>query len=70
MPIVLYDANFWDEVIDMRQLYKKGLVSKNDLGLFKIANSVDEAFEYLKDELSRHYINIPTSLLNKSAKGE
>jgi uncharacterized protein (TIGR00730 family) len=70
MPIVLYDANFWEEIINLKHLHRKGLVSRYDLGLFKMVNSVDEAFEYLKDELSRHYINIPTSLLNKSTKEE
>ena len=70
MPIVLYDANFWEEIIDLKHLHKKGLISRNDLGLFKLVNSVNEAFEYLKGELERHYINVPTSLLNKSYKGE
>jgi uncharacterized protein (TIGR00730 family) len=70
MPIVLYDANFWNEIIDFKRLHKKGLVSRNDLSLFKVADSVNEAFEYLKSELERHYINIPTSLLIKSNRGE
>jgi uncharacterized protein (TIGR00730 family) len=68
MPIVLYDGSFWDEIINFKKLSRKGLITKSDLALFKVANSVQEAFEFLKDELSMHYINIPTSLLNKTIK--
>lgn len=64
MPIVLYDSTYWNSVLNLKQLYLKGMISREDLNLFKIADTVDEAFEFLKFELSKHYINLPTSLLN------
>ncbi len=64
MPIVLYDGSYWNSVMNLKELHRKGMISRNDLKLFKMVDGVDEAFEYLKNELSRHYIDLPTSLLN------
>ena len=70
MPIVLYDGNYWNSIINLRQLARKGMISREDLNLFKVADTVEEAFEFLKKELSKHYLNIPTSLLNHKKNKE
>ncbi len=64
MPIVLYDKNYWNSILNLNEMNRKGMISNNDLKLFKMVDNVDEAFEFLKNELSKHYIDIPTSLLN------
>ena len=64
MPIVLYDSKFWDSVINLKELHRKGMISFEDLNLFKIADTPKDAFDFLKEELSKHYIDIQTSLLN------
>ncbi len=64
MPIILYDGNYWNSVLNIGEMHRKGMISKDDLKLFKIADTVDEAFEFLKVELAKHYIDLPTSLLN------
>jgi uncharacterized protein (TIGR00730 family) len=64
MPIVLYDSKFWDSIINLKELNRKGMISFDDLSLFKMANSPEEAFDFLREELSKHYIDIQTSLLN------
>lgn len=70
MPIVLYDKNYWNSILNLNEMYIRGMISKKDLNLFKIVDSVDEAFEFLKHELSKHYIDIPTSLLNNKPNEE
>ncbi len=70
MPIVLYDSTYWNSILNIKQLHLKGMISKEDLNLFKIVDTVDEAFEFLKNGLSKHYINIPTSLLNHKKNQE
>ena len=65
MPIVVYDKSFWDKLLNFEEFLKKRLISKEDLKLFLIAESVDEAFEYLKSELSKIYLQKPTSLFNQ-----
>ena len=50
IPIVLYGADFWNPVVE---LFKTHLLEDNhaidpsDLELFKVVNSVDEAYEYI-----------------------
>jgi predicted Rossmann-fold nucleotide-binding protein len=68
MPIVIYDKDFWDKIVDFEELAKRKLIDKDDLGLFKMVNSVDEAFEFLKEELSKNYLDIKISLFNNKGK--
>jgi len=64
MPIVVFDSNFWNSIISIKELWRKGMISTKDLKLFRMVDSVDEAFEFLKKELTE-YIEIDTSLLNR-----
>ncbi len=65
MPIVIYDKKFWQNVINFEELANKRLIDRDDLKLFYIAETVDEAFEYLKLELGKHYLQKPVSLFNQ-----
>ena len=47
IPIVLYGKNFWDNTINWEYLLKAGTVSKKDLDLFTICDSVEDAFRFL-----------------------
>lgn len=64
MPIVIYDKEFWEKILNFAELAKLKLIDKNDLKLFYLAESVDDAFEYLTKELSKHYLKIEVSLFN------
>lgn len=55
MPVVLYGREFWNKVINFEALAEWGMIAREDLDLFRIMDSVDEAFEYLKSELIRLY---------------
>ncbi len=68
MPIVIYDKLFWNKIINFEELANKRLVDKDDLKLFYIVDSVEEAFEYLKNELCKHYMQRPDSLFNQKTK--
>lgn len=68
MPIVIYGEEFWNKIINFSELYKSGMISKKDTKLLKFANSPDEAFNYIKSELSKNYINNPNSLFNNRKK--
>lgn len=56
VPIVLFGMDYWNEVFNFDALVRWGVVSKEDLALFKGTDSVDEAFEFLKGELTRLYL--------------
>ncbi len=56
LPIIIYGSEYWKEVINFDALVKYGTISQSDLNLIKFCDTVDEAFTYLKDELTRHYL--------------
>jgi uncharacterized protein (TIGR00730 family) len=56
MPIVLYGTEFWKEVLNFEALAKWGMISPEDLGLFRFFDDVDSAFEFLRDELTKNYL--------------
>lgn len=67
MPIVVYDKLFWDKLLNFEEFAKRKLIDKEDLKLFYVAESVDDAFQYLKRELNKHYLQKPVSLFNQRA---
>lgn len=53
IPTVLYGSEYWNNLINFKYLVDIGMISESDLELFKIIDGVDEAFEYLKNEISK-----------------
>jgi len=56
MPIVIYGKEYWDQVINLEALVKYGAISREDLEMVRFFDTVDEAFNYLKDELTRIHL--------------
>lgn len=52
IPVVLFGDEFWRNVINWDYLVDAGTISREDLDLFEICDTVDEAFDYLTDRLS------------------
>ncbi len=55
MPIMLYGREFWKNTFNFEYLADTGMISQEDLMLFHYADNPEEAFDYLKRELSRIY---------------
>lgn len=51
IPIVLFGAEFWNEVIDFKALARRGLISPDDLDLFCVTDKVDVAFRHITSGL-------------------
>ncbi|MEO7427506.1 MAG: TIGR00730 family Rossman fold protein [Fibrobacteria bacterium] len=47
MVVVLYGAEFWSKVLNLDYLVETGMISAEDLGLFKICSTVEEAFSHV-----------------------
>jgi len=56
LPVVIYGEEYWRKVINFDEMVEHGTISREDLELFKFCNSVDEAFEYLKNRLTKYYL--------------
>ena len=54
VPIVLFDKTFWNEIVNFKALQEYGVISPSDLELFKICDDVDEAFEYITEQLKEY----------------
>src|SRR5262249_50801441 len=50
LPIVLYGQDFWGEVLNLKALLAWGTISPADLSLFHVADSPDDAFDYLRPQ--------------------
>ena len=59
MPIILYGGDYWNEVINFETMVKWGTIDKNDLKYFHIIDDVDQAFHFVKQELSKNYFKKP-----------
>jgi uncharacterized protein (TIGR00730 family) len=54
--IVVYGKDYWDRVINFQALVDAGTISPKDLQLFHWANTPEEAFEYLRADLTTHHM--------------
>jgi uncharacterized protein (TIGR00730 family) len=54
LSVVLFGAQYWDEVIDFEALVRQGTIDRADLGLFHRTDSVDEAFDIITRDLTEH----------------
>ena len=63
MPIVLYGKDYWSKVVDFDFLVDFGTISPEDLDLFLLTDSTDEAFEYLSEQLLKHALARPGAIL-------
>jgi uncharacterized protein (TIGR00730 family) len=57
MCVVIYGKEYWDRVINFQALVDAGTISPKDLDLFHWVNSPEEAFEYLREDLTKHHLD-------------
>jgi uncharacterized protein (TIGR00730 family) len=56
MPVVLFGAEYWNEVINFDAMVRWGTVSAKDLDIFRRTDSVDDAYAYLTSKLEGLYM--------------
>lgn len=53
MSVVLFGSDYWSEIINFDKMVEWGTISKEDLKLFKMADTADEAFNILRADLEK-----------------
>jgi uncharacterized protein (TIGR00730 family) len=59
LPIVLYGKEFWEKVVNLEALVEFGTISAEDLKLFHLCDTVDDAFGYITAELTEYAVDRP-----------
>jgi hypothetical protein len=57
--VVIYGSEYWNRIINFQAFVDAGTVSPQDLDQFKVIDSPEEAFEYLRDGLTKHHLGGP-----------
>jgi uncharacterized protein (TIGR00730 family) len=54
--IIIYGSEYWNKIINFQAFVDAGAVSAPDLELFKIVDDPHDAFEFLRDGLTKHHL--------------
>jgi uncharacterized protein (TIGR00730 family) len=54
--IVIYGSEYWKKIINFEAMVDAGVISEPDLDLFKMSDSPEESFEFLKVGLTKHHL--------------
>src|SRR5712692_1421570 len=54
--VVIYGSDYWQKVVNFEAMADAGMIAPEDLKLFKIADSPEESFEFLKEGLTKYHL--------------
>jgi uncharacterized protein (TIGR00730 family) len=54
--VVIYGSEYWNKLLDFQVMVDAGTIAPQDLELFKIVDSPEEGFEFLRDGLTRYHM--------------
>jgi len=59
LPVVMYGSEFWKKALDIEFLVERGMIEEDDVNLFHMSDDPYEAFEFLKETLTKAYLEKP-----------
>jgi uncharacterized protein (TIGR00730 family) len=54
--VIIYGSEYWNRCINFQAFVDAGAVGADDLKLFRIVDNPEEAFEYLRDGLTKYHL--------------
>jgi uncharacterized protein (TIGR00730 family) len=54
--VVIYGREYWERLINFQTMVDAGAISAPDLELFKVVDSPEEGFEYLREGLTKYHL--------------
>jgi uncharacterized protein (TIGR00730 family) len=69
LRVILYGGEeYWDEILKLEPMVEWGMISPEDRHLLYRVNEPEEAFEYLRDHLTRYHL-VPETLQEQKTPG-
>jgi len=59
ITVVIYGSDYWKNIINLEAMAEKGAISVKDLDLFQFADSPQQAFEIIKEGLTKNHLDTP-----------
>ena len=56
--VVIYGREYWEKLINFQTMIDAGAISPEDLALFKIVDSPEEGYEYLREGLTKYHLDV------------
>ena len=63
MPMVLFGTEYWRQVVDFGALVRHGTINARDLELMHHTDSVDDAYDWIVQQLTEHALGQPGPML-------
>ena len=54
--VLIYGSEYWKRVLNFEAMVEAGTITAQDLDLFKVADSPEESFQFLKENLTRYHL--------------
>src|SRR5229473_7359628 len=54
--VVIYGSEYWNRILNFQAFVDAGTISPGDLDQFKIVDTPEDAFEYLRDGLTKYHL--------------
>jgi uncharacterized protein (TIGR00730 family) len=55
--ILIYGREYWNKVLNWKEMIRSGTISQDEYNLLKFADSVDEAFNHVRTDLEEHHLS-------------
>jgi uncharacterized protein (TIGR00730 family) len=68
ITVIIYGSQYWKNVFNFDWLVETGAISPGDIGLFKFADTPEEAFAMLKGGLIEHHLDIDDANARQATK--
>jgi uncharacterized protein (TIGR00730 family) len=56
LAVIIYDSKYWRSVINFEKLVEYGVISKEDLNLFTMCDSIDQAYDIIIKHMKKNYL--------------
>ena len=59
--ILIYGRKYWDKVLNWRHMIRSGTINEADYKMLRFADTVDEAFRVVREDLEAHHLALDIS---------